>query len=89
MELAHFGKHFVENKRKIGPAGKNLGIFSPRQSKSYILHGKFNPKIDTISKIRAIFFPHQLPPPTTPPLLLRSCASVVKKRREEGYGSSP
>ena len=30
--LGHFYKHFVKNTRKKGPAGKNLGAFSPRYS---------------------------------------------------------
>ena len=29
MELGHFNKHFVKNKQKKGPPGKNFGIFSP------------------------------------------------------------
>ena len=28
--LGHFYKHFLKNTRKKGPAGKNVGIFSPR-----------------------------------------------------------
>ena len=31
VELGHFDKHFFKNARKIGPAGKNFGVFSPRQ----------------------------------------------------------
>ena len=27
MELDHFDKHFVKNKRKKGPAEKNFGVF--------------------------------------------------------------
>ena len=30
--LGHFYKHFVKNTRKKGPAGKHLGVFSPRYS---------------------------------------------------------
>lgn len=30
MELDHFDKHFVKNKRKRGCAWKNFGFFSPK-----------------------------------------------------------
>ena len=39
-----------ENK---GPAGKNFGVISSRYSQIYILNGKFNPNMDTITP----FFP--------------------------------
>ena len=32
LKLGHFDKLFVKNTRKKGPAGKNLGAFSPRYS---------------------------------------------------------
>ena len=30
VRLGHFYKHFIKNTRKKGPAGKSLGVFSPR-----------------------------------------------------------
>ena len=47
MGLGHFNKHFVKNTRKKDPTGKHFGVFSPANSQSYILNGKFNSK-DTI-----------------------------------------
>ena len=46
-ELEHFNKHFLENTRKRGPAGKCFGFFF-LDIHYYILNGKFNPKIGTI-----------------------------------------
>ena len=42
MGLGHFNKHFVKNTRKKDPTGKHLGVFSPANSHSCILNGKFN-----------------------------------------------
>ena len=36
MKLRHFNKHFVKNRKKRGPTGKNFGDFSPRYFKTAI-----------------------------------------------------
>ena len=59
VELRHFDKYFVKNTRKRGAAGKLLGAFSPRYCQTYIVNGKFYPKMDTtrafLPKIRKLF----------------------------------
>ena len=51
-ELGHFDKLFVKNTKKAY-AGKYFGGFSPIQSLSYSLNGRFKPRMDTIRT----FFP--------------------------------
>ena len=73
VELWYFNKHFVKNTRNRSRTEKHFGNFCPRNIlNSYILNGKFNPKMDTIRaflfKIRTPFsFSSPLPP---------CCASV-------------
>ena len=72
--LGCFYKHFVKNTRKKCLAEKNLGVFSPRYSKNYILNGKFNSKMGTIrafftksAHFFLIFKIRQGRPPPSPP----------------------
>ena len=34
VELGDYDEHFVKNTRNKGPSGKNLGVFSPKYSKT-------------------------------------------------------
>ena len=52
MGLGYFYKHFLKNTRIKGPAGKDLGVYSPRYPQNYILNRKFNSKMNII---RAFF----------------------------------
>ena len=85
VELGHFDSYFVKNTRKIGPAGKNFGFFSPKQSSIYILDEKFNAKMDTMSKIRAIFLIFKKlqgrPPPRSHTPASKLCVCRWKKKR--------
>ena len=74
--LGCFYKHFVKNTWKKCLAEKNLGVFSPRYSKNYILNGKFNSKMGTIrafftksAHFFLIFKIRQGRPPLSPPPL--------------------
>ena len=71
MGLGYFYKHFLKNTRIKGPAGKDLGVYSPRYPQNYILNRKFNSKMDIIRAFFLIFIIGQGTPAPSPTIVMR------------------